>query len=194
MSKTTQQGAVKFLHDQVFITPAWLINEALFAKTGDNALRVVGYVQEKALSKLININTMEKLINAEAALGDSAFTIIEMMDELKAAVWSELNTKAPIDIYRRALQRAYVAKLISVLSPAPAPASVMPASGVPGVPGLTVGINGNDKGEAVAVVKAYLKSLSATIKSIMTGITDARTKIHLEDLVQKIDGALPPAK
>ncbi|WP_127124962.1 zinc-dependent metalloprotease [Pseudoflavitalea rhizosphaerae] len=189
VSKKTQQEAVKFLHDQVFATPAWLINEEIFSKTGDNALRVVGYVQEKALSKLINLNTMEKLINAEAAMGDSAFTIIEMMDDLKAAVWSELNTKVPIDIYRRALQRAYVVKLIAVLSPAPA--SVMPA---PGVPGLTVGMNVNDKGEAIAVVKAHLKSLSAIMKSTMTGITDARTKIHLEDLVQKIDGALPSAK
>lgn len=189
VSKTTQQEAVKFLHDQVFTTPAWLINEEIFTKTGDNALRVVGYVQEKVLSKLININTMGKLINAEAAMGDSAFTIIEMMDGLKAAVWSELNTKAPIDIYRRALQRAYVVKLISILSLAPA--SVMPA---PGAPGLTVGINGNDKGEAVAVVKAYLRSLSATIRSTIPVITDARTKIHLEDLVEKIDGALPPEK
>ena len=54
---------------------------------------------------------MARMIENEALNGSDAYTLEEMMDDLKIGVWFELKNNGKIDVYRRNLQRSYINRL-----------------------------------------------------------------------------------
>src|SRR5574338_294455 len=115
--KAKQANAVSFLNQQLFTTPTWLINNDIFARTGGNPLIIIGNIQTATLNRLFNNNTLGKLITAETELGNNAYRMTDLFNDLKKGIWSELTTRKPIDVYRRDLQKSYVEILINLLNP-----------------------------------------------------------------------------
>jgi hypothetical protein len=54
---------------------------------------------------------MARLIENETINGEKAYTLIEMMSDLKNGIWEELYTNKAIHVYRRNLQLAYLDRL-----------------------------------------------------------------------------------
>src|SRR5215212_6998525 len=81
--KSMQKEAIDFLQKQLFTTPSWLINNDVLSRIGQNAVNVVGSRQETVLGRLLNNSTFAKLIQAEAANGATAYTLSDMMTDLK---------------------------------------------------------------------------------------------------------------
>lgn len=77
--KAKQSGAVAFLNQQLFTTPAWLINNEIYARTGENPLIVIGNIQTATLNRLFNTNTLSKLIQAETEIGNNAYKMTELL-------------------------------------------------------------------------------------------------------------------
>jgi len=108
------------------------------------------------------------------------------LNDVQAGLFSELNGKKTIDQYRRLLQMSYVDKLADIINPAP-------------VSGITITIGRRsgasidlNKSDVPAIVRAQLVSLRAQINNASAGYSDKMSRIHLQDLAEKIKQALAP--
>ena len=130
---------------------------------------------------------MNKLINAETALGNNAYKMTDLFSDVKKGVWSELSSRKTIDVYRRNLQKSYVSILSNLLNPADI---VISLGG-----GFNIGPSVNtDKSDIKSLVRAHLTSLKAEVTSAAAAITDPMSKYHLQDIAKRIDEALNPHK
>ena len=188
VSKAKQKEALEFLQKQLFNTPTWLIDQSIFEKTGQSPLTIIGSVQDNILGRIMSNRTLTKLVDAEASAGSKAYGILEYMNDLKAGVWSELNTKKPIDVYRRNLQKTYVNNLISILNPPPA----NPAGGFGGFGGSSQPQVSAEKSDVKTVVRAHLQRIRSEATASASVYTDTMSKIHLQDIADRINKALDP--
>ncbi len=179
-----QKEAIDFLNKQIFATPAWLINQDIYSRTGINGLTTIGGLQDNVLGSLFSNRVFNNLINAEATLGSSAYQLTELLADVKKGVWTELAGRKPIDIYRRNLQKSYISSLSSFVYGGPA---------VVNVGGITFNIaSAADKSDTRSVITAHLASLRLEINAAAAASTDQMTKFHLQDVSKRIDKALNP--
>jgi ribosomal protein S18 acetylase RimI-like enzyme len=179
--KATQKEAMQFLQLQLFTTPVWLLDKKLFDLTGAGDLSTITSLQNSVLNRLLDGFTLDKLVRFEAYDPQKAYTATEMLSDLRKGVWSELATGKSIDIYRRNLQKLYTGKLIALVKPAPS-LSNQPMQ----APEL------NKVTDALSVVKGQVKSLVAEIKKALPEVKDAQTRLHLQDVSDRLKDALDP--
>jgi hypothetical protein len=185
VSKQQQKEAVNFLNKQVFATPSWLINQDIFSRTGLSGLSVIGGIQDNALNRILSFRTLNKLVDADAAIGNNAYHITELLSDLKKGIWSELPTRKPITIYRRNLQKSYVNVLGNLLN---SPAVSGDAAGSI----VVLGIAPADKSDVTSIVRAHLNTLKNEVAAAANGTTDLMSKYHLLDIAKRIDRILDP--
>ena len=186
--KAKQAEAVAFINQQLFTTPTWLISNDIYGKTGASPLTVIGNIQDNTLNRFFSANTLNKLINAETALGNNAYKMTDLFSDVKKGVWSELSTRKTIDVYRRNLQKSYVNILSNLLNPADVVINL-------GGGGFNIGPSVNtDKSDIKSLVRAHLTSLKAEVTSAAAAIADPMSRYHLQDIAKRIDEALNPKK
>ena len=185
VSKATQKEAVDFINKQVFTTPTWLINKDVITKTGNNPTFTILSLQESALARMMSSYMMNKLLNAEAANGAEAYTLNDLLTDLKTTVFTELTTKKPIDVYRRNLQKSYVERLGALINP-PAQVGVTFSFGAP--PQLV----DLKKGDIISYLKGNARELKAMADAAAAGSTDKATKYHLQDISDRLGRILNP--
>jgi hypothetical protein len=183
--KKIQQEALSFINRQLFITPKWLIEQEIFNKTGQSSLTVISNRQEIILQRLLNTSTLNKLFDMETQLGKEAYTASEMLNQIRFMIFTELKGKTPVDIYRRSLQKTYTERLISLLpSSAAASAPALPFF-IQSGPALST-----KNSDIYSIVKGNLRSLKAEIGAALPAVTDSMTRLHLQDLNDRITQAL----
>jgi hypothetical protein len=163
-SAAKQREAMAFFDQQLFTTPTWLLDKIIFDNTGRDPIYVVNLLQVPVINQILSNTTLNKLITAEAVDGADAYKITDLMADLSASIFSELKSGKPIDVYRRNLQKNYVARLIILSDPA---ANAL----------------GND---VSSVIKSELKALDDSIKKSILKASGLK-KMHLEDLADRID-------
>ncbi|MEP7277599.1 MAG: zinc-dependent metalloprotease [Bacteroidota bacterium] len=185
-SKATQEAAMAFLNKNIFTTPTWLINREISGKTGSDPVTVLGARMEGVLNALLTNSRMNKLISAEASLGNKAYSLTELMSDLQKDIWSELYSKKPIDVYRRNLQKAFVEKFSSIANPG------APAAGSFG--GIVISFGGGDikKTDIVSIAKGTLRNLRTDINTALPAMHDKMTRYHLLDMLERIQKILKP--
>jgi Met-zincin/Domain of unknown function (DUF5117)/Domain of unknown function (DUF5118) len=184
VSKATQKEAIDFINKQVFTTPTWLINKEINERTGTVPATIILSLQESALARLLSTYTMNKMLNAEAANGNQAYTVTDLLTDLKQTIFTELTSKKPVDIYRRNLQKAYVERLGNLINP-------------PGVTGITIIFGGaapsidNKKTDLLSYLKGNARELKSLVDAAAV-TTDKATKYHLLDLSDRLKKILDP--
>lgn len=185
--KATQKEAVDFLNKQLFSTPTWLINNDVLGRIGQNGVNVIGSRQETVLSRLLSNSTFAKLIQAEAAQGAQAYTMSDLVNDLKQGIWSELTTKKPIDVYRRNLQKSFVERIGAIVSP--------PAPSTSSFGGITISFGPSidaKRSDIISVLKGTLRQLRADINAALPAVQDRMTRYHLQDVSERIGRMLDP--
>ncbi|WP_343746997.1 zinc-dependent metalloprotease [Chitinophaga sp.] len=177
--KATQKEAVQFLSQQLFTTPKWLVNQDLLSRIGGDGTALVMSTQAPVLGRLLSVNTLNKLSAGEAALGAAAYQPLEMLNDLKKAIFTEVYAHQAVDNYRRNLQRTYVDNLTGMLAPA-AP-SPIPGFGAPDA----------SRSDAAGIARAQLSSLRTDLRAAAAS-GDAMTRNHYQDLIARISKALDP--
>jgi hypothetical protein len=183
-----QKEAMKFLSEQLFTTPTWIIDQNILNNTGDDPLEMINKVQSPTLNRLVSNTTLAKLISAEAADGKDAYKITDFFTDMDAAVFSELKSNKEIDLYRRNLQKAYVDKMIGLIKPADKTPTSLTMTLQRTSTGSTLSAMQSD---VASVVKGELKALNTSIKSAAIQASGV-SKYHLEDLADRIEQALNP--
>lgn len=186
--KATQQQAVQFLQQQLFTTPKWLLNNEIISRIGAEAPAIIQAQQAPVLERLLSVRTLNNLLNAEAISGDKTYQAAALLNELRKGICSELYTHKPIDIFRRNLQKAYVAQLAELLgnNNAPAGGAMVIISG-PSSP-----TNDPSKSDISSLARAQLTTLRNEIRVSVNGISDNMSRYHLNDMIERINKALDP--
>ncbi|NLU96317.1 zinc-dependent metalloprotease [Chitinophaga sp. Ak27] len=177
--KATQKEAIQFLNKQLFTTPKWLINQDLLSRFGGDGVSLILSRQEPILDRLMSTNTINKLVSGEAAQGAQAYAAIDMLNDLKKNIFSEIYTHQPVDVYRRNLQRAYVDNLTELVAPAAPSGNIMFGS-----------VANPSKSDAASIGRAQLVALRTELRAATGG--DGMTRSHVQDLIARINKALDP--
>ncbi len=189
VTKTIQQEAFAFLDAQVLNTPHWLAVPSIYERIGGSPLTTVGAHQARVVSELFNPSRLQRLIAGEAALGETAYRVTDLFDDLQNAVWRELEQGLTTDMYRRNLQKAYIEKLGDLAKPKPAPAA--PANLPPGT-SVRTGGSATTNTDIQSIAKYQLKRLREAITATLPRAnTDTWTKVHWEDCIDRINESLP---
>ncbi|HEX9164657.1 MAG TPA: zinc-dependent metalloprotease [Gemmatimonadales bacterium] len=193
VSKARQKEAVKFLNDNAFATPTYLLDENVLRKIEvEGAIRRVVSAQNGILGTLVNDRRLERLIEQEAMAKNKAdaYTLSEMASDVRRGIWSELSAgSVTINAYRRELQRAFLAGAGTKINPAPAAAP----TGVPAQFAAQFG-PARATSDIRAVFRAELQALDRDIAGAQGRAGDAVTRAHLADARNQIDKILNPDK
>ncbi|WP_240347798.1 zinc-dependent metalloprotease [Longitalea arenae] len=185
--KTVQKEALAFLQKNLFTTPTWLLSKSILEKVSSPVEDKISGLQDTWLGALLNSTRLQRLItstNRDA----NAYHIDEFMNDLKKGIWSELPARAPIDNYRRNLQKSFVERL-SALS------TITPAAGGGGGGGITISFGPSvdvKKTDIISVARGTLRTLKAEIAAAIPAYTDRMSRYHLQDLSERIDRVLNP--
>jgi len=185
VSKETQKEAMDFINKQVFTTPTWVINKEISEKTNITSAAYILALQEAALGRMLSTYTMNKMVNAETTNGAAkAYTVNDLLSDLKQNVFTELASKKAIDVYRRNLQKAYIERLGTLINP-------------PSMGGVTINFGpatptiDTKKGDILSYLKGHAKELKAAIDAAANN-ADKATKYHLQDLSDRLKKILDP--
>ncbi|UCC21864.1 MAG: zinc-dependent metalloprotease [Planctomycetota bacterium] len=132
---------------------------------------VVLSMQKRPLNHLYDPILLSRMVDIELryARDEEPFTMVEMFEGVRAAIWSELGSGENINSFRRGLQRAHLEKLTALV--------IKPGEGVPE--------------DATTLARADLVSLRDGIDETLAGPSrDAYTRAHLDESRAKIDAVL----
>ncbi|GAB3658944.1 zinc-dependent metalloprotease [Echinicola sediminis] len=178
VDKALQKSAVKFLNEQLFATPQWLINDDIIKRTEDFGFTErIKNLQVSTLYGLLDWGRLARIIENTALNEEEAYDLLEVFDDLRGGIFAELPKGKAIDIYRRGLQRAYVEKLENLLTG--------------NASGRGAQINAAQS-DIRPIARGELKTLQRNITRALPKATDQISKLHLEDLLIRIDTILDP--
>lgn len=166
--KEKQARAVQFLNEQLFTTPSWLINKDILSKIEYSGnVEQIQTLQARTLKNLYDDSRLIRMINNVALNGNKAYSILEMNEDLRKSIWSELVTAKKIDTYKRDIQRVHISILIEKLKNEK---------------------NGNFDIQAVA--RMELTKIQKAAKSVRNKYrSTSMESAHLNDIVARIDAA-----
>ena len=179
-----QRASMQWLNEQVFATPEWMLEQDVLRRIeGVGAMDRIRRYQVGAVNLLLDPQRLSRMMEAEVMDGEETYTCAEMLDDLYEGIWSELSTGAAIDPFRRNLQRGYLERLEWLMTEEPPPVSSFLARF-----GFTnVDVSQSD---IRAFVRGELETLQRDISRNRT--RDRMTRLHLQDLLARIDAILDP--
>ncbi|MBM3442141.1 MAG: zinc-dependent metalloprotease [Bacteroidetes bacterium] len=188
-SRVGQKEAIRHLNRHLFQTPAWLLHADVFQRTGKNGLETVGSLQESALRSILKRPRLDNLVKANTLSRQAEpYPVYELLDDLKAGIWNELTTSAPIDVYRRQLQQVYLERLDAIINSK----QITPTGDLAVLASLLASQGDPDGVDVTASVRHHLKALQSDVRRAGKTATDRLTRIHLEDMDRRITKSLKP--
>ena len=171
LAKDRQKAAVKWMMDNVLVEPTWLAPQNVVSKIrSTSGFGNISSAQSRVINGLLNNGRLSRMLDNEMVNGPRAYSVSEMMDDLRAGIWSEFGMPAPtINHYRRSMQRTYVTTLIGKMS--------------------------STSSDVRPYVSNELRKQLAAIQAAQPKVKEPITKEHLNDLALLIDQALkfPPS-
>ena len=166
-----QKRAMEYLDEQVFSTPGWMLDSDILDRfQGTGAVDQVASRQSSALNQVLNVTRMKRLVEQEAFHGNRAYTLGEMLDDLRGSVWREAMNGRPTDAYRRNLQRAYLDRMKDLMM---------------------------DENAMASDVAPFARGQLVTLKDELAVAADKSsheaTRLHFADAVIRIETMLDPA-
>ena len=182
VKKSYQQNCMNFLQNQLFETPEWMINKEILNKIEFAGItNRIRSTQSRTLNSLLDFGKMARLIENEAINDKKAYSLIEMMTDLRKGIFNEVYKNKTIDVYRRNLQLAYLDRISYLMS--------------------------NEQGSTPSWARNYVTSVKVSQSDIRTvaanqlielrkdlkkhkNKSDKMTKMHLEMVQNKISSIL----
>ena len=182
VNKSHQKNCMNFLQNQLFETPKWMINKKILNKIEFAGItNRIRSTQSRTLNSLLDFGKMARLIENEAINGKNAYSLIEMMTDLRKGIFNEVYKNKTIDVYRRNLQLAYLDRISYIMS--------------------------NEQGSTPSWARNYITSVKVSQSDIRTvaanqlielrkdlkkhkNKSDKMTKMHLEMVQNKISSIL----
>jgi hypothetical protein len=185
VDKATQMEALQFVINELFKTPNWLLDKNIFSKTefSGSVERIRG-LQARTLNNILDAGRMARITENETLNDYKAYSLVDMMTDLRKGVWSEMYAGQSIDTYRRNLQRVYLDRLDYLLNKAKDQEGVN--SGYRKSTSITI-----NQSDVKSVARGELKRIQKDAKAASKK-GNTLTRYHLQDVVDRIDVILDP--
>jgi hypothetical protein len=166
--RAEQQAAMQWLAQNAFQVPSFLLNiEVQRRLEADGAVTRFSNSQAGVFSTLLNEARLNRLVEHEAfaAPGAPTYTVSDLLGDLRSGVWGELQQSNPrVDVFRRSLQRTFVAAMDAYLNPEGERA----------------------RSDARPIVRAEMEDLAGVIGTAAGRATDRMTQLHLQEMQREI--------
>ena len=185
VSQERQRNAMRFFAEQALATPTWMLDEEILTRVEPaGAMERIRQRQVGVVNNLLSFERMARLIEAEARLGDSAYSLGEMMTDLRQGVWTELGNGSDIDAFRRNLQRGYIERMQFLMENEQTP---IPAQFRAFVSRTSIDVSQSD-------IRSYARGELGVVRSQAQQALGAQhntaTRYHLADVIARIDAIL----
>ncbi len=186
VTKEKQAEALAFLDKNLFKTPKWLIDKTIFERIEySGAVERIRGLQEQTLKNLLSLGKMARLIENETLNGAQAFRLTDLTASLRNSIWSEIKRGKKIDTYRRNLQRAHIDRLAYLLKAE----NQSKRRGSDYIKSTAVNTSQSD---IRAIARFELNALKRIAKRGWTQSSDNMTRLHLQDIEERIETILNP--
>lgn len=170
---SVQRNAVAFLNDHAFTNHTWLLNKEILQRIEDDgAIDRVKSLQVRALSSLLDEDRLLRMVENESLNGKDAYSPLEMLEDIRTGIFSELYRSQSVDAYRRNLQRTYVELASERLAE------------------LEMEDKRNEDvviSDVIPLMRAELEQLKSDIGSRRYRTSDKMSRVHWNDLLARID-------
>ena len=188
VSRARQAEAVRFINENVFKTPDYLIRPEIGARIeASGMIRRINAAQVRVLTNLLNDGRMNRLLEQEAVMRNAgeSYALSRMLDDLRLGVWSELATNSPvIDGYRREFQLDFLGLIDRKINPPTTPVVVQQF----GTPQAAL------SDDAQSQLRGELVTLRGEIQRAIPRTSDRSTRLHLQGSLHRIENILDPNK
>jgi hypothetical protein len=193
LARARQQEAVRFLNEQVFRTPTYLVRPDLASRieAGGMIERING-AQSRVLATMLDDGRLNRLLEGEALAGANrgdVYTLAALLDDMRRGIWSEVYAGRPIDAFRRELQMDYLTQIGNKLNPPPDNpliAAQRAAFGLQRLPALSDDARSELRGELV--------TLRSDLRQASGRSGDRATQLHIQGAIKRIDDILDPKR
>ena len=182
VDKVHQKSCLIFINENLFETPYWMINKEILNKIEyAGSTERIRSLQSSYLNRILDFGRMARMIENEALNRSNAYSLNEMMSDLKDGIWSELERGKSIDVYRRNLQRSYISRLAYIMK-----------NDQPSRPGWEDYITNVtvDVSDIRSITMGSLTELKKALKKASKRYSDKTSKSHLNYCISMIDDAL----
>jgi hypothetical protein len=165
------------------VAPVWLNERAVLERIGpsDGGMRALSRRQASVLNRLLDARRMDILSEMEATQPTGAYPLVEFLDDVRAAVWGDLEQASAIDGYRRALQRAYLERMRELMTEE--------VEAGPGGPPPDL-----NRSDVRPLARAQLSELRVEVEEASRAMSHRVSRAHLQDVLVRIDEILTPGE
>ena len=166
-----RREAMAFLTENAFKTPTFFLDPDVIGRLEAAGVsdRVVD-VQRRVLTALIDEDRIKRMSEISAR-DRGTYTAVDMLSDITAGVWSELDSRSPsVDLYRRNLQRAHVELLAERMD------------------------SSDNASDLPALARGELVSLRSMCGKALGRRTNRTTTLHIGDVMARINLALEKVK
>ncbi len=189
LSKARQVEGVKFLNEQVFKTPSYLIRPEIASRVeAGGMIERITSAQSRVLTSVLNDGRLNRLLESEALTPNKAsvYTLAGLLDDLRHGIWSEIYSGQSVDAFRRELQNDYLTQIDRKLNPGPAnPLLAQQLAQF----GLRQPVLSSD---AKSQLRGTLVALRDDLRAARGG--DRSTQLHVAGAIKRIGDILDPKK
>jgi len=189
LPKARQQEAVRFINENVFHAPSYLIKPEIAARVEAGGMidRVVG-AQMRVMNVMLDDGRLNRLLEGEAVATNKAnvYTLSGMLDDMRRGVWSEIYAGQPIDAFRRELQMDYLTAIDRKLHPPEESAQIQAQRRQFGVPRVLA------SDDAKSELRGTLVTLRNDLRAAQGRSGDRATQLHIAGAIKRIDDILEP--
>jgi len=168
-----QQEAINFLNEHAFTNHEWLLNKEILQRIEDDgAIERIKSLQVRTLSSLLDEDRLLRMVENESLNGSDAYSVLQMLEDVRTGIFSELYRGQAVDAYRRNLQRTYVELASSQIAE------------------LEAEEKRNDEviiSDVIPLMRTELEQLKTDISSRRYRTSDRMSRIHWNDLLARID-------
>lgn len=189
--KIRQEEALKFLMDNAFQTPVWMIDPEILRRIEPTGILTrIRNAQQSVLNTVLNDQRFARLIEEQAVDGTAAFTANELLSTVRKGIWKELDApQVKIDAYRRNLQNVYLEVVNTKLN---GTTEIVAGGRGGGGGGRGPGRPPAKSDDEKSFYRAELKALNVSIGAALPKSADHDTKAHLEGARDQIARSLDP--
>lgn len=170
--RAKQQEAVRFLVANAFQTPSMMVRPEILRRIEPaGIIDRVRNAQNSVLNNLIQTAKLDRMTEQVALDGPAAYSPVEFLTELRTGIFAEIQKGGNIDIFRRNLQRSYLAIMDNRLNGATAPSA-----------------------EVRSLLKGELRAIGEAVDGALRagGARDEATMRHLRDIIDEVATILDP--
>ena len=169
VTKTKQKQSLDWVLKNVFKTQRWLLDKNILNKIDEAGyLEMIAKYQNRSLRTLLNAKTLKRMMDAQV-IQENNFAAIDMVAALRKGIFSETYTTKNVDIYRRNLQKSFIAAMKRLMN--------------------DTSIKNTD---ISSIVRGELTTLKYQLNSASKRAINKITKYHYKDAVVMIKAVIDP--